>query len=62
VLFVGKEDDLFRIKFELRLIFLISTVEIILYYTFLYQIGTPEAYLSMAIGEFSTMVTMTCTN
>jgi len=52
VLFVGKEDDLFRIRIELQLIFFISTVELILYYTFLYQIGTPEAYLIMAIGEF----------
>jgi len=52
VLFVGKDDDLFRIKIELRFIFFISTIEIVLYNMFLYQIGTPEAYLSMAIGEF----------
>jgi len=62
VLFVGKADDLFRIKMELRLIFFISTVEILLFYTFLYVMGTPEAYLSMAIGEFWTMVAITCAN
>jgi len=52
VLFVGKEVDLFRIKFELRLIFFITTVEIILYYTIQYQLGTSAADLSMAIREF----------
>jgi len=36
VLFVGKDDDLFRIKIELRLIFFISTIEIILSNMFLY--------------------------
>merc|ERR1719317_1245692 len=59
VLFVGKEVDLFRIKFELRLIFFITTVEIIIWYIIQYQIGTPAAALSVTICEFWTMVAIT---
>jgi len=62
VLFVFPSDDVFRIKVELRLIFLISTVGIVFYYTLLYRIGTPEAYLSLAICEFLIMVAITWSN
>jgi len=62
VLFFFPSDDMFHIKIELRLIFFISTVEIVLYYTFLYQIGTPVAYLSLAICELCIMVAITCSN
>lgn len=62
VLFFFPSDDLFRIKIELRLIFLISTMGVVLWYTLLYRIGTPEAYLSQAISALLIMVAMTWTN
>lgn len=60
VLFLFPNDDLFLIKVELRLIFLISTVELALYYILLYREGTPGAYLTLAIGDLLIMVTITC--
>lgn len=62
VLFLFPNDDLFLIKVELRLIFLISTVELALYYFLLYREGTPGAYLTLAIGDLLIMVAITCSN
>jgi hypothetical protein len=62
VLFVFPSDDLFRIKTELRLIFIINTVETALYYMFEHFDKKAEAYLNLAICEFCIMVAITFSN
>merc|ERR1719317_564881 len=62
VLFLYPSDDIFLIKKELRLIYLIITVEIVLYCTLLYCIGEIPAYLSLCVSEFCIMVAITFSN
>jgi len=62
VLFLYPSDDIFMIKIELRLVYLIIIVEIVLYNTLLYCIGEIAAYLSLSVLEFSIMVAITCSN
>jgi hypothetical protein len=62
VLFFFPSDDLFRIKIELRLIFFLSTVEMVLYYILLSQIGKSAAYLSLSITAFANMVAIISSN
>jgi len=62
VLFVFPSDDLFSIKTELRLIFIINALETALYYTFVHFDKKAEAYLNLAICEFWIMVAITYSN
>jgi len=62
VLFIYSSDDIFVIKIELRLIYLIITVEIVLYYTLLYCSGEIAAYSSLSVSAFCIMVAITCSN
>merc|ERR1719320_2316162 len=62
VLFLYPSDDNFLIKKELRLIYLIITVEIVLYYTLLYCLGEIAVYLSLCVSEFCIMVAITFSN
>merc|ERR1719317_148398 len=62
VLFLYPSDDIFMIKIELRLVYLIIIVEIVLYYTLLYCIGEIAAYLSLSVSEFCVMLAITCSN
>jgi len=62
VLFVCVSDDIFLIKMELRLIYLIISVEIVLHYTLLHYIGEIAAYISLSVSELCIMVAITCSN
>jgi len=61
-LFFYPMDDIFLIKIELRIVWLIFTVEIILYQTLLYWAGEISAYISLSLFEFFIMVAIVCTN
>jgi hypothetical protein len=62
VLFFFPSDNIFRIKIELRLIFFITTVKMVLYYILLSQIGKCAAYLNLSIAAFAIMVAITSSN
>jgi len=62
VLFLYPSEDIWMIKIELRLIYLIITMEIILYYTLLYCVGEIAACLSLSILEFCIMVSIAFSN
>jgi len=61
-LFVSPMGDVFLIKIELRIIWMINTVEIVLYHTFLYTVGDIAAFLSLSGFEFCIMLAIACTN
>jgi len=62
VLFLYPSDDIFMIKIELRLIYLIITMETVIYYTLPYCVGEIAAYLSLSILELCIMVAIACSN
>jgi len=62
VLFLFPNDDIFRIKIELRLIFFISIVQMVLFYILLDQIGKFAAFFDLSMAAFAIMVTIISSN